>query len=554
VRRILRALWIALAIALTALGVYTYEKQIDAVAHERYSHDIREMETLDARLNGEVMQSRQSLVTHYDDIVATLAALEALHKRLADPPGFLGPREQAEIGSLVKASAGELAEKELSIETFKSQNAILRNSVRFFPVAALELRDELEADPEAAPTARYVNELMCNVLRFNTQPSETLRVRASKDLVALESMPPPARYAEELGVVVTHAKAVLAHRDDVDELTNGIVQRPTRERIDALDAAYARTHQAALRTSEQRKIMLFLLAFLVLGLGSADIILALRKTARSEREASEKLSAANSALLREKEREKELSDLKSRFVSMTSHEFRTPLSVILSSTELLEAYGDRWQPAKKADHFSRIKGAVRGMAELLDGILVIGKADMGRLAKSPARLDLRRYLRELVDTTQPTLGPNHTFVWDVADELGEACVDEKLLNHILTNLLSNAVKYSPDGGVVRFDAWRDGDDAVFEIEDHGIGITGADLERLYESFHRGSNVGHIPGTGLGLAVVKRSVDAHGGTLEVRTEEGEGTTFTVRIPLETDPSSSPAPPASVEAEADGVVEG
>ncbi len=543
-RRLLRALSVLLALAFVASGVYAWRKQIDTQAHEHYSHDIREMETLDARLDGEVMQSRQSLVTHYDDIVATVSALAMLHKRLHDVPHFLGKAERTEIAGLVDVSAKELVIKEAIIETFKSENAVLRNSVRFFPVGALELRDRLEASEGNEDYARFVNELLCNVLRFNTQPSDALRARATSDLEGLLAHAPPKGFEDDIDVVVTHARTVLGRRDKVDALTNDVVTRPTRARIDALDAAYARTVQSAVRASDQRRIGLFLLAFAWMGIVSADIILALRRTAKSEREASEKLAVANVALLREKEREKELSDLKSRFVSMTSHEFRTPLSVILSSAELIEAYGERWSPAKKADHFSRIKSAVRGMADLLDGVLVIGKADMGKLAPNPARLDIARYCRELVDTTQPTLGPSHTFLWDVQSDFGEAWADEKLLSHILTNLLSNAVKYSPNGGVVRFEARREGDHAVFVVEDHGIGISDVDRARLYESFHRGSNVGHIPGTGLGLAVVKRSVDAHGGVLELTTEEGKGSTFVVRLPI----TEHGAPPSATPSDA------
>lgn len=214
---------------------------------------------------------------------------------------------------------------------------------------------------------------------------------------------------------------------------------------------------------------------------------------------------------------------------MTSHEFRTPLSVILSSAELLEAYGEEWSPSKKADHLSRIRDAVRGMTKLLDGVLVIGRADAGRLECNPGRLDLERYCNELIDAVEPTLSKKHNLELRL-EGLREVWLDEKLLNHILTNLLSNAVKYSPEGGTVRFEAVCEEDRVRFLVEDDGIGFAKKDIPHLFESFHRGTNVGHIAGTGLGLAVVRRSVDAHGGTLDVRTDEGRGTTFEVVLPF------------------------
>jgi len=236
--------------------------------------------------------------------------------------------------------------------------------------------------------------------------------------------------------------------------------------------------------------------------------------------------------LRDKERERELSELKSRFVLMISYEFRTPLSVILFSMELLEAYGDRWTPAKKADHFARIKSATSGMTEMLNSILVIGKSEAGKLECKPAPLDIARFARHLADTFQPTLSAKHTLDAQIEGAFDDAYADEKLLNHILTNLLSNAVKYSPKGGTVRFETKRVLDKAVFVVADQGIGIPKKDVGRLFDSFHRCSNVGHIQGTGLGLAVVKRAVDAHGGELSYESEDGAGTTFTVSIPVHT----------------------
>jgi signal transduction histidine kinase len=135
------------------------------------------------------------------------------------------------------------------------------------------------------------------------------------------------------------------------------------------------------------------------------------------------------------------------------------------------------------------------------------------------------------ETIQPMLTKDHVYQASVRGDFAGVWLDEKLLNHILTNLLGNAVKYSPRGGTVRFDTWIEGSEVVLQVEDEGIGITAEDRERLYESLHRGKNVGDIPGTGLGLAVVKRAVDAHQGRLDVQSGEGEGTCFTVHLPLE-----------------------
>jgi PAS domain S-box-containing protein len=239
---------------------------------------------------------------------------------------------------------------------------------------------------------------------------------------------------------------------------------------------------------------------------------------------------AEEEMLRALEKERELSTLKSRFVSLTSHEFRTPLTTILSSAEMLEYYGAIWAEERKGEHLRRIQAGVRYMTSLLDDILIIGKADAGKLEFMPHLLDLLKYCRDLVEELELADKGKHTLAFDCPDEAIEARVDETLLRHILTNLLSNALKYSPPGSTVQFELMRRNDQVVFRIQDQGIGIPPEDLGHLFETFHRATNAHNIAGTGLGMAIVKRSVDLHSGTIEVASEIGSGTTVTVVLPL------------------------
>ena len=231
------------------------------------------------------------------------------------------------------------------------------------------------------------------------------------------------------------------------------------------------------------------------------------------------------------EKEKELGELKSRFVTMASHEFRTPLATILSSSELLEYYSHKWSDEKKDKHQQRIQSSVKHMTNLLDDVLLIGKAEAGKLEFQPKLLDISQFCRDIVEEVQVTT-QSHTIKlgiqeqWDKLDGL----IDEKLLRHIITNLLTNAVKYSPQGKEVMFNLSCDRKFAIFSIQDRGIGISVEDRQKLFESFHRGNNVSNIPGTGLGLAIVKKSVDLHGGTITVESQLNIGTTFIVTLPL------------------------
>lgn len=230
------------------------------------------------------------------------------------------------------------------------------------------------------------------------------------------------------------------------------------------------------------------------------------------------------------EKEKELNELKSRFVTVISHEFRTPLSTILSSSELVEHYHHKWTEEKLLSHIHRIQHSVKHMTEMLNDVLVIGKAEVGKIDFKPILLDLVEYCRDLLQELQQDVNTEHAIAFDCEYESISCHMDQKLLGHILRNLLTNAIKYSPNNSIIKFTLTYQEDQVVFEIKDQGIGIPQEDLPRLFESFHRAANVGNIPGTGLGLTIVKKCIDLCRGEIVVNSEVGVGTTFTVTLPL------------------------
>ena len=230
------------------------------------------------------------------------------------------------------------------------------------------------------------------------------------------------------------------------------------------------------------------------------------------------------------ETEKNLNELKSRFITMTSHEFRTPLTTILSSAELLEDFGNIWSKDKKDSHFNHIKVNVKHMTQLLDDVILIGKAEVGQLECNPTKLDVVQFCRDLVEEIHPSFISNNHITFVSQARVLYASLDEKLLRHILSNLLANAIKYSPSGGTIDFYLSRQEQEISFQIQDRGIGIPSTEIEHLFSSFYRASNVGNISGTGLGLAIVKKAVDLHQGKITVDSELGVGTTFLVFLPL------------------------
>jgi PAS domain S-box-containing protein len=231
--------------------------------------------------------------------------------------------------------------------------------------------------------------------------------------------------------------------------------------------------------------------------------------------------------------EKELGELKSSFVSMVSHEFRTPLGIIQSSAEILDDYLDRLEPAERREQLQSIIKNTRRMAGLMEDVLLVGRLDAGRMHFHPASLDLAALCRQLVDEARATTDAPCPIEFFTSGLPVEARVDERLLRHILLNLLTNALKYSEPGQRVSFHAQGHGGNLEFIVADRGIGIPEAEQARLFEAFQRGSNVGNRHGSGLGLLIVKRCVDLHGGEIHVSSKPGQGTTVRVTIP------SSPA---------------
>lgn len=239
---------------------------------------------------------------------------------------------------------------------------------------------------------------------------------------------------------------------------------------------------------------------------------------------------AEAELLKSLAMEKELGQLKSNFVSMVSHEFRTPLGIIMSSAEILERYLERLKPEQRKEQLQSITKSVRRMASLMEEVLLLGKVEAGKMECKPAPLDLPAFCRKVTDEVHSATDCRCPILLQAPEVTRDALADEGLLRHIFTNLLINAVKYSGPGQAVHLRLEQQNGNATFHVEDRGAGIPPGDQPHLFKAFHRGQNVTHVPGTGLGLVIVKRCVDLHGGRITCKSIEGQGTTFTVTLPL------------------------
>jgi len=251
-----------------------------------------------------------------------------------------------------------------------------------------------------------------------------------------------------------------------------------------------------------------------------------------ERRAAEEALRKNEAELRNAfEKEKELSELKSRFVSMASHEFRTPLSTILSSADLVEAYTREDQQEKRLKHINRIKTSVANLTNILNDFLSLSRLEEGKIEQEPVRFALPVFCQEVLDEVQGLLKPGQQILHSLPDSRTEVCLDKKFLKNILLNLLSNAIKYSGENQPIRCDVQLNNGRLRIAIADKGIGIPEEEQQYLFTRFFRAHNVENIQGTGLGLNIVKRYVELMKGDIRFKSIPNQGTTFWVDIPLQ-----------------------
>jgi signal transduction histidine kinase len=249
----------------------------------------------------------------------------------------------------------------------------------------------------------------------------------------------------------------------------------------------------------------------------------------TERQQLEEQRLINRALEVELEKERELIDLKQRFTTMVTHEFRTPLAIIQSTVNIVQTYFDRLPQDKLAERLDVVTKQAKRMAELLNDVLMYSRGEHGLKPATLELIDLAQFTRAIIDDLRTADSDAHPVVLSVNNPPVKLETDRRLLEHICLNLIGNAIKYSPPGSTVEVTVSREGHEIVLVVEDHGIGIPPADLVRIYDPFHRAANVGSRSGSGLGLPIVKQCVEALSGTIKVDSTVGQGSIFRVYLP-------------------------
>ncbi len=227
----------------------------------------------------------------------------------------------------------------------------------------------------------------------------------------------------------------------------------------------------------------------------------------------------------------ELYDIKSKFVSMVSHEFRGGLSIILTSSDLLKSYSERLTDTQKLKHFDKINHQVKELTDLLEDLLQLGKIEVSKNNVHEQYIDLETFYEEVMEDLANINKGGHQIILNNHSGVTTILGDRLILKRMLINLLYNAVKYSPDQSKIELNVSDNGSEIIFQIRDEGIGIPEAEIANLYTPFYRGKNTGKIAGTGLGLAIVHKIVELHNGKISVHSQVGKGTTFIITLPMD-----------------------
>lgn len=530
--RLIRTLWAIAIGALIATCSYLLLQTKSTRAAARYEALIHELAAQNFRRSSEVLLARSGLVKHFDHLAETERALRKVHERLRTLPPFIANPDRGKILAEVRRSEEMRARSERMVEDFKRELAILSNSSGFVTTLSRDVASFTPTTPQAWRLAQMLNQALRHLLTLEVSHDRDVGRQALASLLELERESVSTDWlTSELRLITHHGKIVISKSIAVDDLIRKLAVLPQEQMANSLLGQYRQAQDKAIRLKQTQRSAFVAFLFLLGSLVAFTVIGHLRRNARALETSGVQLEKAVESLKIERNKHAELADLKSRFVSTTSHEFRTPLSVILSSAEMLLAYAEIWSKEKKEQHLIRIRTSALSMTRMLEDVLLLGRAESGRLAFSPAPFKLMELCQEVTSLAEQAGGGLGRIQTCCAEPTATVNADETLLRHILGNLLSNALKYSPKDTPVCFTAEVSGKALRFVVQDQGIGIPDEDQRHLFDSFHRGSNVGRVSGTGLGLSIVKHALDLQSGDICVKSKLGQGTTIDVHIPLQ-----------------------